>query len=121
MEMLDNIGRQYQSKAQRPVKTERETEAILATAHALTTLKAGFTTVRQVGDSGLIAITLRDAINAGYVNGPRIFASGKSIATTGGHADPTNGISADSYEYPVAEDGVINGPYDAYAAVRQRY
>ena len=121
MDMHVHFGGEYQSKAQRPVKTERETEAILATAHALTTLKAGFTTVRQVGDSGLIAITLRDAINAGYVNGPRIFASGKSIATTGGHADPTNGLSADSYEYPVAEDGVINGPYDAYAAVRQRY
>ena len=121
MDMHVHFGGEYQSKAQRPVKTERETEAILATAHALTTLKAGFTTVRHVGDSGLIAITLRDAINAGYVNGPRIFASGKSIATTGGHADPTNGLSADSYEYPVAEDGVINGPYDAYAAVRQRY
>ena len=121
MDMHVHFGGEYQSKAQRPVKTERETEAILATAHALTTLKAGFTTVRQVGDSGLIAITLRDAINAGYVDGPRIFASGKSIATTGGHADPTNGLSADSYEYPVAEDGVINGPYDAYAAVRQRY
>ena len=121
MDMHVHFGGEYQSKAQRPVKTERETEAILATAHALTTLKAGFTTVRQVGDSGLIAITLRDAINAGYVDGPRIFASGKSIATTGGHADPTNGLSADSYEYPTAEDGVINGPYDAYAAVRQRY
>ncbi len=121
MDMHVHFGGEYQSKAQRPVKTERETEAILATAHALTTLKAGFTTVRQVGDSGLIAITLRDAINAGYVDGPRIFASGKSIATTGGHADPTNGLSADSYEYPIAEDGVINGPYDAYAAVRQRY
>lgn len=121
MDMHVHFGGEYQSKAERPVKTERETEAILATAHALTTLKAGFTTVRQVGDSGLIAITLRDAINAGYVDGPRIFASGKSIATTGGHADPTNGLSADSYEYPIAEDGVINGPYDAYAAVRQRY
>ena len=79
MDMHVHFGGEYQSKAQRPVKTERETEAILATAHALTTLKAGFTTVRQVGDSGLIAITLRDAINAGYVNGTRFLSTGKSI------------------------------------------
>tara|TARA_A100001388_G_scaffold252831_1_gene215551 strand:+ start:83 stop:1354 length:1272 start_codon:yes stop_codon:yes gene_type:complete len=121
MDMHVHFGGEYQSKADRPVKVERETEAILATKHAVITLNAGFTTVRQVGDSGLIAISLRDAINSGYVLGPRIFTSGKSIATTGGHADHTNGIAKDDYEYPVAEDGVINGPYDAYTAVRQRY
>lgn len=121
MDMHVHFGGEYQSKADRPVKVERETEAILATKHAVITLNAGFTTVRQVGDSGLIAISLRDAINSGYVLGPRIFTSGKSIATTGGHADHTNGIAKDNYEYPVAEDGVINGPYDAYTAVRQRY
>ena len=121
MDMHVHLGQEYQSKSERPIKTERETSAILASVHALTTLKAGFTTVRQVGDSGLIAISLRDAINKGYVKGPRIYTSGKSIATTGGHADPTNGKSIDDYDYPVAEDGVINGPYEAYTAVRQRY
>ena len=104
MDMHVHFGGEYQSKAERPVKVERETEAILATAHAYTTLKAGFTTVRQVGDSGLVAISLRDAIKNGYVVGPRIFTSGKSIATTGGHADPTNGKSIDDYEYPTPED-----------------
>ena len=69
----------------------------------------------------MVAISLRDAINSNQIVGPRMFTSGKSIATTGGHADPTNGMSSDSYEYPTAEDGVINGPYDAYTAVRQRY
>ena len=121
MDMHVHFGQEYKSKSERPVKIERETSAILANKHALTTLKSGFTTVRQVGDSGLIAISLRNLINSGEVVGPRIFTSGKSIATTGGHADPTNGKDSDSYEYPVAEDGVINGPYDAYTAVRQRY
>ena len=121
MDMHVHFGGEYQSKAERPIKVERETEAILATAHAYTTLKAGFTTVRQVGDSGLVAISLRDAIKNGYVIGPRIFTSGKSIATTGGHADPTNGKAIDDYEYPTPEDGVINGPYEAFTAVRQRY
>ena len=121
MDMHVHFGQEYQSKSERPIKVERETSAILASVHALTTLKAGFTTVRQVGDSGLVGISLRNAINKGFVKGPRIFTSGKSIATTGGHADPTNGKSVDDYDYPVAEDGVINGPYDAYTAVRQRY
>ena len=121
MDMHVHFGQEYKSKSERPVKVERETGAILASKHALVTLKAGFTTVRQVGDSGLIAISLRDLINSSQIEGPRIFTSGKSIATTGGHADPTNGKNSDSYEYPLAEDGVINGPYDAYTAVRQRY
>ena len=121
MDMHVHFGGEYQSKAERPVKVERETEAILATVHAKTTLDAGFTTVRQVGDSGFVSISLRDAINKGVLPGPRIYSSGKSIATTGGHADPTNGKAIDEYEYPTPEDGVINGPYEAFTAVRQRY
>ena len=114
MDMHVHFGQEYQSKSKRPVKVERETSAILAAKHALLTL-------RQVGDSGFVAISLRDLINGGYIKGPRIFTSGRSIATTGGHADQTNGKNIESYEYPLAEDGVINGPYDAYTAVRQRY
>ena len=48
---------------------------------------AGFTTVRDVGGSG-VNISLRNAINSGVVPGPRIFTSGKTIASTGGHGDP---------------------------------
>ena len=121
MDMHVHFGGEYQSKAKRPVKVERETVAILAAKHAVITLDAGFTTVRQVGDSGLVAISLRDAINSNQVYGPRIFAAGKSIATTGGHADPTNGMSVDNYDFPTPEEGVINGPYEAFTAVRQRY
>ena len=58
------------------------------------TLLAGFTSVRDLG--GEVAPHLRDAINQGLVDGPRIWAAGKSIATTGGHADPTNGYNADA-------------------------
>ena len=121
MDMHVHFGQEYQSKAERPIKTERETQAILAADHAIKTLKVGFTTVRQVGDSGLVAISLRDLINSNKAVGPTIYTSGKSIATTGGHADPTNGKSIDDYDHPKPEDGVINGPYDAFKAVRQRY
>ena len=121
MDMHVHFGGEYLSKAESPLKVEREMEAILATQHALVTFKSGFTTVRQVGDSGLVAISLRDAINAGKVIGPRIFAAGKTIATTGGHADPTNGKALDDYAYPLPEQGVVNGPYEVYTAVRHRY
>jgi imidazolonepropionase-like amidohydrolase len=86
------------------------------------TLMAGFTSVRDLG--GEVAPHLRDAINQGLVRGPRIFAAGKSIATTGGHADPTNGYNSELSHLlgpPGPTDGVINSIDDARQAVRQRY
>ena len=91
-----------------------------AVGFADTTLKAGFTTVRDLGGTG-VNISLRNAINAGKIPGPRIFTSGKSLATTGGHADPTNGRSLELAGDPGPREGVVNGPYEAAKAVRQRY
>ena len=82
------------------------------------TIMAGFTTVRDLGGSG-VNIALRNAINSGKVTGPRIYTAGKSIAPTGGHADPTNGVRRDLMGDPGPDQGVINGPYDARKAVRQ--
>jgi imidazolonepropionase-like amidohydrolase len=88
--------------------------------YAKATLMAGFTTVRDLGGSG-VNISLRDAIAKGEVVGPRIFTSGKSIATTGGHADPTNGVKHDLMGNPGPNEGVVNSVDDAKKAVRQRY
>ncbi|WP_081847867.1 amidohydrolase family protein [Microbulbifer sp. HZ11] len=85
------------------------------------TLKAGFTTVRDLGDSGNVTVSLRNAINRGDIIGPRIYTAGKSIATTGGHADPTNGHRHDLMGSPGPAEGVINGVASAREAVRQRY
>jgi len=86
------------------------------------TLQAGFTTVRDLGDGFRASIALRNAINAGKIAGPRIFAAGKSIATTGGHADPTNGWADHLGGANVGPlDGVVNGEEQAAQAVRQRY
>jgi imidazolonepropionase-like amidohydrolase len=86
------------------------------------TLQAGFTTVRDLGDGFRASIALRNAINAGKVAGPRIFAAGKSIATTGGHADPTNGWADHLGGKDVGpREGVIDGAAAAAQAVRQRY
>jgi len=96
--------------------------ALRATVYARRTLEAGFTTVRDLGARDMEAgFALRDAINQGIVAGPRIFAAGKSIATTGGHADPTNGLRENLRGDPGPKEGVINGPDDAVKAVRQRY
>ena len=84
------------------------------------TLMAGFTTVRDLGGSG-VNVSLRNAINMGSVIGPRIFTAEKSIATTGGHADPTNGFKQELMGNPGPKDGVINSVEEAYQAVRQRY
>ncbi|MDO1513421.1 amidohydrolase family protein [Maribacter confluentis] len=94
--------------------------AFQSTVYAKRTLMAGFTTVRDLGGSG-VNISLRDAINKGIVVGPRIFTAGKSLATTGGHADPTNGTRKDLMGDPGPNEGVVNSPEDGRKAVRQRY
>ncbi len=83
------------------------------------TLMAGFTTVRDLG--GPVNTSLRDAIKKGHLIGPRIFSAGKSLATTGGHADPTNGMKFKLMGDPGPVEGVVNGISDARKAVRQRY
>ena len=88
--------------------------------YAEITLLAGFTTVRDLGGTG-VNIALRNAINNNTILGPRIFTAGKAIATTGGHADPTNGRKKLLMGDPGPEQGVINSPDEARKAVRQRY
>ncbi len=95
--------------------------AIRAVINAEKTILAGFTTVRNPGDTDNVTISLRNAIDSGLVVGPRIFSAGKSLATTGGHADPTNGVRDDIFADPTPADGVINGRDDAFKAVRARY
>jgi imidazolonepropionase-like amidohydrolase len=101
--------------------TENEADiAYNSINYAKVTLKAGFTTVRDLGGSG-VNVSLRNAINSGKLIGPRIFTAEKSLATTGGHADPTNGMSKKLMGNPGPKEGVVNSVEDAKKAVRQRY
>jgi len=94
--------------------------ALRATTFMRKTVEAGFTTVRDLGGSG-VNVSLRDAINRGYVVGPRIYTAEKAIATTGGHADPANGRSK-ALSFDAGPDaGVINSADEAWKAVRTRY
>ena len=88
-------------------------------SYAEKTLMAGFTTVRDLG--GPINTSLKKAIQNEQVIGPRIFSAGKALTTTGGHADPTNGMSFELAGDPGPKQGVINGVTDARKAVRQQY
>lgn len=94
--------------------------ALSAIKYCERTLMAGFTTVRDLGGTG-VNVSLRNAIANGDIKGPRIYTCEKSIATTGGHADPTNGRKDELKGDPGPKEGVINSAEDAYKAVRQRY
>lgn len=87
---------------------------------AKTTLLNGFTSVRDLGGTG-VNISIKNAINSGKIMGPRVFTAGKSLATTGGHADPTNGSRRKLIGNPGPKEGVVNSVDDAKKAVRQRY
>jgi len=95
--------------------------AFRSAVYAKRTLLAGFTTVRDLGAASGLAQALRRAINEGWVEGPRLYTAGKSLASTGGHADPSNGVNQRLATDPGAIDGVVNGVDDAYKAVRARY
>ncbi|MGY6517666.1 MAG: amidohydrolase family protein [Lysobacteraceae bacterium] len=103
-------------------RLEPEHFAFRSVNYARRTLEAGFTTVRDMG--GELALPLRDAINEGTLPGPHVIAAGRSIATTGGHADPSNGMNRrirTALGTPGPTEGVVNGPDEARQAVRQRY
>jgi imidazolonepropionase-like amidohydrolase len=95
--------------------------ALQGVAYAKRTLLAGFTTIRNLGDTANVSIALRNAIDAGLVDGPRILSAGKAIGSTGGHGDPTNGARRDIEGDPGVLDGIVNSPEDARKAVRQHY
>jgi imidazolonepropionase-like amidohydrolase len=95
--------------------------AIRSTVYARRTLLAGFTTVRNVGDTANESVALRNAINAGIIPGPRIYTAGQAMGTTGGHADPTNGYRSDLAGDPGPTEGIINSADDAVKAVRMHY
>ena len=109
-------GRQLERFTQDPQDT-----AYASVKYPEKTLMAGFTTVRDLGSAHNLSISMRNAINNGHIIGPRMFTAGKSLATTGGHADPTNGRNSLLRGDPGPAQGVVNSVADAKKAVRQRY
>ncbi|WP_031498347.1 amidohydrolase family protein [Bryobacter aggregatus] len=92
--------------------------ALSAVPMARVTLRAGFTTIRDLGGSQFLNIGLRDAIQKGYIEGPRMLTVVNSIGTTGGHCDSTNGYLPDVLAADQENPAVGNGPDALRAAVR---
>jgi imidazolonepropionase-like amidohydrolase len=93
--------------------------ALLGAHYASVTLKAGFTTVRDLGARGDDAVfALRDAINKGYVPGPRLYVAGHTISPTGGHGQ-RNGFSDDVFQI-LKSRSVCDGVSDCRRAVREQ-
>ena len=95
--------------------------AYRAIGDAQATLRAGFTTVRDMGGDDGVNIALRNAINKGQVSGPRIFTAGAAISATGGHMDNTDGLSRDLMEKIGQPANVANGPDQCRQAVREQF
>jgi imidazolonepropionase-like amidohydrolase len=90
-------------------------QAVAGVKNARLTLRAGFTTVRNVGASGYSDVALRDGINAGEVEGPRLFVSGPALGITGGHCDQN--LLAPEFKF--RDEGVADGPWAARTKVRE--
>jgi imidazolonepropionase-like amidohydrolase len=92
--------------------------ALLGAAHALQTLQAGFTTVRVLGAGHFEDVALRQAVQSGWIAGPRIVAAGVSFGILGGHCDVTDGTAPDMVPDGGVERGVADGPDAVRKAVR---
>jgi imidazolonepropionase-like amidohydrolase len=103
------------------VKKSEADRAYDSVVYAERTLLAGFTTVRNLGDSFNLSIALRRAIEEGKVKGPRIFTSGRSLGTRGGHADASNSFGPFLTSDDPRLDTICSGAEGCRDAVRQRY
>ena len=122
IDMHVHLGSEYSKNSyQERITLNAGDYAIRAVANAQKTLMAGFTTVRNLGGSDGVTISLRNAITKGIVTGPRIFSSGTTIASSGGHGDSTNSLNKSLTSDPGASKGIINNLDDASKAVRYRY
>lgn len=103
-----------------PVRRDLADVAIEATGNAARTLRAGFTTVRNLGDFGGETVALRRAIDAGRAEGPHVLTGRSMLSMTGGHGDWTNAFSTGVQIAPPGPDlsGVCDSPDACRQAVR---
>lgn len=89
--------------------------AVTGAKNARLTLRAGFTTIRNVGAAAFSDVAVRDGVNAGEIEGPRMLVSGPALGITGGHCDD----NLLPFEYHHVSEGVADGPWAARAKVRE--
>jgi imidazolonepropionase-like amidohydrolase len=100
------------------VRTSVGTVTLVSYVNAKKNLEAGFTTLRDAGSRAFVDVALRDAIDSGLVQGPRLRVAGEPLTPTGGHADPTkmlpSGLSVG------ALTGIADSPNEARKAARHQ-
>ena len=114
--IYDEVTEPYTIELARPL----ERAAIDAALNAQKLLALGFTSIRDVGTRGNIAVTIRDAVADGRLPGPRVKASKQIISVWGGLGDmhPTHIFKREQYAAALTE--IISGPWEARDAVRQQ-
>jgi imidazolonepropionase-like amidohydrolase len=83
-------------------------------------LGAGITAVRDVGTTGDVALRIKEAVERGLIDGPRVFWSGQMIATRGGHGDEITAVGSGKTGGERSDIRVANGPWDWRVAVREQ-
>jgi imidazolonepropionase-like amidohydrolase len=107
-----------------PVQDDPPLRMLRAVGNARRTLRAGFTTVRNLGlfvktGGYLLDVALMKAIDAGWIDGPRIIPAGHAITPTGGHLDPTMFAAFAPHIMELTiEEGIANGVDEVRKAVR---
>jgi len=109
------LGQQEPNRREIAVTRTPEFSTLMGVEFGVRTLRAGFTSIRNVGANRNAVFALRDAINQGIIMGPRIKASGQGITPTGGHGDG-GGFRDDVFPEP--HSGVCDGPTECRKAVR---
>ena len=109
------LSQQEPNRREIRVTRSSELSALMGVEYGMRTLRAGFTTIRNVGGDRNAIFALRDAIDQGIVMGPRIRASGQGITPTGGHGDG-GGFRDDIFPHP--HSGVCDGVAECRKAVR---
>ncbi|TDC56786.1 amidohydrolase family protein [Actinomadura sp. KC345] len=124
MEVNLLMGGRGETAAYSPVQDDPALRMLRAVGNARRTLRAGFTTVRNLGlfvktGGYLLDVALGKAIDAGWIDGPRIVPAGHAITPTGGHLDPTMfaAFAPGVLELSV-EEGIANGVDEVRKAVR---
>ena len=93
-------------------------QALNAYVNGMKTVRAGFTTVRNLGDRDGATLALRNAVKAGKVMGPRIVDAGRSISGTSGHMDGALGFRSELRPHFELAGNTCNGAEDCRRAAR---
>ena len=101
------------------VREEPQMNALEAQMNGMKTLRAGFTTVRNLGDEGA-TLALREAVKRGWVQGPRIIDAASSISTTGGHMDGRGGLNDDLVAHLPSPENLCDGVDSCRKVVRRQ-